>query len=646
MRSFNKHKLMTEFVEYLFEFNVKTRASGSIATWASGKFEDLPSWVEDGFSSAGIKLTVDTVFEITGSDDKAIEIGNGEEIKVYTKVYSTPPADGGKLLGVAAWKQDPSSYFKELKVGNTIEWGRNTDALETAQCLGVYLDNVDTILKDLENPAKARAKHTGTIKGILGGGGDWDSGGVSTLMKKMDKMPDGNWSEMILLAKGMQNFVKRYGKNLGGTLHIIHGSIKDYYKAEELNQSVEGVKENTADMILANAPATDVINAVKTTSITYHKSKKYCHTDDSSESIKFYQVSLKKGHDNAQLGKMTGFLKVAYDLPDSTDYYKSLMQSYLIKHGYELNELNEGWFSDKLSSGLNALKSFAVGIWEKVKEIAGKIKQWGSKFLAGFDKELPKGAPNKYQIGLMQNVLREDGRLGRGQLLTEARVNKESINTYLKETSQDGARIILQAVNDQIKKIDSMFGKKDYMVQKIGGYVSSGQYTSSKDGTKNSWKLNDIIKLFANATAMNAYGKIVYKNQSDIVALSGDMIELEKEIYFGKTKLPLFKVYGASPGNLTNTVDDLGTQDDYIAGKTKRLGVDEGYQWPVVGFVSSNQGKYYNLEGHLLTDVENGNEPEYTQCRMGTNKADAFSFVFEGTLVLEWKKFKTKYGIK
>ena len=42
------------------------------------------------------------------------------------------------------------------------------------------------------------------------------------------------------------------------------------------------------------------------------------------------------------------------------------------------------------------------------------------------------------------------------------------------------------------------------------------------------------------------------------------------------------------------------------------------------GFVSSNQGKYYNLEGHLLSDLEGANEPEYTQCRMGTNKADAF----------------------
>ena len=39
-------------------------------------------------------------------------------------------------------------------------------------------------------------------------------------------------------------------------------------------------------------------------------------------------------------------------------------------------------------------------------------------------------------------------------------------------------------------------------------------------------------------------------------------------------------------------------------------------------------------------------EPEYTQCRMGTNKADGFSFVFEGTGVVKWPSFKKKYGIK
>ena len=159
---------MTEFVEYLFEFNVLDRAPKSIATWAKGKFDKIPGWMEDGFSSAGITLTADSVFEITGSDDNAIQIGDGDTTLVYTNVYSGPPAEGGTLLGVAAWRTNPSKYFKELKVGNSIEWGRNTDALETAQCLGVYLSDVDTILNDLANPGEARAKWQEKIKGILG----------------------------------------------------------------------------------------------------------------------------------------------------------------------------------------------------------------------------------------------------------------------------------------------------------------------------------------------------------------------------------------------------------------------------------------------------------------------------------------------
>ena len=44
--------------------------------------------MEDSFSAAGIKLTADTVFEITGSADNSIQIGDGDEVLVYTNVYS------------------------------------------------------------------------------------------------------------------------------------------------------------------------------------------------------------------------------------------------------------------------------------------------------------------------------------------------------------------------------------------------------------------------------------------------------------------------------------------------------------------------------------------------------------------------------
>ena len=56
--------------------------------------------------------------------------------------------------------------------------------------------------------------------------------------------------------------------------------------------------------------------------------------------------------------------------------------------------------------------------------------------------------------------------------------------------------------------------------------------------------------------------------------------------------------------------------------------------------------KYYNVEGILLTGAdEKTNEPTFTQCRMGTNKADAFSFVAEGSGKLSLSQFKTKFGL-
>ena len=98
--------------------------------------------------------------------------------------------------------------WKGLESGTDIKWGSNTDAVETAACMGVYLD-ADGVLADEKKlgPAKTREKWNPIIKGVLKSSYDWDSGGVSKLVSKMDDMSDVNWRTMILLAKGMQNFI-------------------------------------------------------------------------------------------------------------------------------------------------------------------------------------------------------------------------------------------------------------------------------------------------------------------------------------------------------------------------------------------------------------------------------------------------------
>ena len=70
-----------------------------------------------------------------------------------------------------------------------------------------------------------------------------------------------------------------------GDYNIIHGRIKDYYTVEKQNQQVtKDAKENTADMILANASASEVITAMEQP-IGYDDKLYYCHTKDKSKSI-------------------------------------------------------------------------------------------------------------------------------------------------------------------------------------------------------------------------------------------------------------------------------------------------------------------------------------------------------------------------
>ena len=241
MRSFKNHSLLTEFVENLFEYTIATKDKGSYATWGSKKFPP-PSWVVKGFADAGIVISDTTTFQIADGkpEDKDPKIGDSEKVVAYTNVYDI--SDITKPLGKVAWMQNPENYFKKLEAGTDLVWGSNTDALETAACMGVYLD-ADKVLADEEKKgiAVAREEWNPIIKKILNESHDWDKGGVSKLVSKMDDMSDVNWRVMILISKGMRNFIKDEAKTKIGTdFHIIHGRIQDYYAAEKANQTVTG----------------------------------------------------------------------------------------------------------------------------------------------------------------------------------------------------------------------------------------------------------------------------------------------------------------------------------------------------------------------------------------------------------------------
>ena len=645
MRSFNQHKLMSEFVEYLFEFNLEDRPISSLATWSSKGFSDA-KWIIAELSQHGIKLTEASIFKIVKAPNgESITIGGGtvDDVKRWTELYDGPPDENGKLLATIGWTRISKGIFKELQAGVNIVWGNNTNALETAQCLGVYLEVDDALAAFQADNAKGRAEWISKIESVFSNGQDWNSKGVSFLKKKMSKMPDSNYLEMLLLAKGVRNFVDKYGSHLGGKYHIIHGDIDKYYAAEESNFKLDKKsKANTADFILANAKAQDVITAVYDQVIKGDKGKGYCYTNDGRK-IKYYQISLKMAH--GQLGKVTQAMKDRYDLSDSSEFYVSIVNDYLVNHGYELNEGVLNWAMDKVSQGLSAIKAISVEWFHQISGFVNKLKNWAKGLATSFTSKMPSGSPNSFQIKLMQDVLREDGRLKHGQLLNEEKLDAKGITELLKTTNQKGAQKIVKTTNDGIKQIRKWFGSNNLMVYVESGKVATGSYIQK--GGKNSWTYKEIIKIFANATAVDAFSEMVKEKQSDLKGIIEEQIDLAREIYFGKTQLPLFKVYGAKSDTDTGTIEDLGTAADWTKGKLDSLTGDTLGNWPVIGFSSTLQkGMYYNIGAGLIAGTDKkGAEPEYVNLAMRTNRADAYSFVVEGSNKLSFDQFKKKFKV-
>ena len=657
MRSFRQHKLMVEFVENLFEFNLEDRKPGSLGTWSSTGWPVSQDWITDGLAKHGITLDQNSIFKVVAAPaGQSITIGGGtvEDVKAWTELSDGPE---GKVIATIGWTKIAPKLFKQLKMGKNIVWGSNTNALETAQCLGVYLEVDDALAEYKADNAQGRKDWIPKIETVFANGQDWNSAGVATLKAKMPEMPDDNFLELLLLAKGVKNFVDKYGTKLGTNLHIIHGSIGKYYKAEETNFGLGNKgKANTADFILANASATEVIDAVATQTIKFKDESRgdYAYTDDATESIKFYQISLKMAH--GQLGKVTDTMKAKY-FPgrSSTDLYRSMMgdnwdpivKNYLTEQGYELDEGLLSWATDVVSQGIAAIKAVSMDWYEKIAGYVNKFKDWALGLSKSFDSGMPSGKnPTAYQISLLNKVLVEDGRLKHGQLLNEAKIDCDGINECLKTTNQEGAQKIVKETNMGIADIQGMFYGKDLLAFAGEGFISESSYTQK--GKKKSWKFGDIIKIFANATAIDAFNSMMKKHKDgDLSEIVKEQIDLAREIYFGKTQLPLFKVYGAKDDTDTGTVERLGTAAEWVSGKLGALTGDTLGNWPVIGFHSSLQkGMYYNISGGLIAGTNSdGSEPSYILLAMRTNRADAFSFVAEGSGKLNLTKFKKKFGL-
>jgi hypothetical protein len=215
---------------------------------------------------------------------------------------------------------------------------------------------------------------------------------------------------------------------------------------------------------------------------------------------------------------------------------------------------------------------------------------------------------------------------------------EESINDALRNATAGDISKFVKSIDRRTSTLKSLYDKHWYLNHAETG---SGLQLSSIQAN---FDMNVAIKLLANEVSLRTLQKIFTTNAGNINQLVDDMIDIQKEIYFGKTSLPLYKVYGKDSDSGAS-YKYLKTAGEFTAEKDVQIGPGKDLSYPISGFSMSSQGgKYYNIESWIITGVKDGISM-YAQMRMGTNKAGAFSYVVEGTKVRDQSKYNKKFGI-
>ena len=603
MKPFKKFLTLSEDIAYsinsLCEANVHTEryAIGAQVVLKPPKVEKFVELVRNAKSKA--KVDGNTVFSKIKNKTNllTVVVGKDKTIKTFLSFGRTEI----KLVG------DPDKWFNKHVSSDGIGW--KAPQMETAACIGLFL-NGEKMAKEVADGKKVQEWKDKVIK-VLNKNYDWFTTGKESILNGMAEISVGDFNTLALLASGMTTF--RKGIVPFKKIYIIHGSIGKYYGAERENQSVEGNKDNTADAIVSDSSAEDTIAAMGSNKAKYSKKNGLVTVGD----VKLFQVSLKKSVDGAQLGKITKNILDRYGI--SADVlYNTIIES---------NNINEGFMSWIKGIGKKVLNVF--------QELYSKMKK---KFLkvtntllstSSWEKQAKKDEREWEELtqieGLAEYCISSDDKM----ILTEAA--KEKIGAKLKNITPKKKKKVLDSVNKRLGKLGSIFKKGESLVARIDTKIK--KLPKTPDG---------IYKLFSNYVSMQVMIDVMGGGDYNDKQLVREIIDLQREMYFGRTELPLWKVYGASNLDDTSTYSYLSTGKEFVNKKIKRL---TGKEIILCGFRAnlSPSKVYFTMSSSFILGINDDGTPNYNLIRTGTNQAGKYSFIVEGTQEHNFEQFKTFY---
>lgn len=416
-----------------------------------------------------------------------------------------------------------------------IKWGDTT--FESAACTGLYFDPKPHY-KNIMNPNAEQSDVDAAIKAfktaLSRGGGEY--AGKSAL-DAIEGIPD--LIQALEVANGIHIFATDHKCKAKNGYEFIHKSIQSYYKAGYKNSNLDssGFKDNTADTIIVKGGVQALITAMKTEKIEFDSSGK-CTTESG---IEFYQISNKAKEDGSQLGRIQKAFADMYGLSEPLDTWRVRLTKEVVEHGNKEFLLNEG-LSQYFKQGVKWLKDTFTTVMDKVKS---KISSFGGSMMSMLKTKTKKPSPrlDSFMKKRFANAVTR---------LDEAKKPKYSYSEYATVVGK-------LALQGDTKEIDSLAAEASAQYKILEGLtlpphdgidmtsISKGPkvpiISSLDQGRELTVKLMINYMAYEHLIAMLSNKKGMIKEVSQVLE---EFVDLEKEMYFGRTDLPMFKVYGTT----------------------------------------------------------------------------------------------------
>jgi len=576
------------------------------------------AWFSKKFSSSPEKLKKVAAQDVP--DENSAIKGSGS-----TTVYLS---DGKKTYKITGTPSGIGAMFVLIGSTTGISWGEKT--LESAALAGLSFNpqpHLDGLKGGDETiAAESRKNAISDLSSALSNGEMRGGADIKSKLKTCS-IPD------LILTLELANGTHMFAKAMGCSgWNFIHSKIESFYTAHDSNPKLKlgGSKVPTPDCIIVQGSVSTLIKNIATDGVKFSSNGK-CTTDSGDV---FYQVSNKKSDSGSQLGRITGLVKQIYGLPSNSDAINMIVEEKVFKYENYSFLLHEG-LKDYFKKGLTYLKDKFVSTMNMIKN---KLSSLGNTIAS---------TVTSYN-GNTKPVDKLIKKLGSGfeKSLTEAKKPKLNAWNFAKACANESAAGNQKRINRLFAEVMSEYNKAISNATTANNGIYATKKTSSPklySLTADATGANVVIKYMVNYlsySTINALFAGQSGNIKDASQVLEDFVELEKEMYFGSSELPIYKVY-MSDGK-SSAYSYLSSGKEFREEKKSIIKEFANSDVPGVVIESNLQSAgHTNNNLYILQDFTDEG-PNYTQISLRSGGEDKLTFGVSGTNKTKWKTLGPK----